>query len=172
MQALDWGARIHREELHSEELGIAGLTALMVNINRDPKKGEPVSREDFFNFKPQKEEEKISPQAADAFFSLSMDSTMPFWVPSLAPVEKLRACRAHGAFPYPRVWMNDDVFLVLPTLTGDRVKFAFGVIRGGGGTITVEDPDSGNRYCIELPKGEPRWFINESFDRGKLILSA
>ena len=35
VDALNFGHEMRRKELHQEELGVANLTALMANINRD-----------------------------------------------------------------------------------------------------------------------------------------
>ena len=170
LQAIEQGEKIYQQQLHLQELGISTLSALFVNANRDPNKGEPAKAADFFYFDRKTDDVKISPQAADAFFSLSMDSTMPFWVPALAPVEKLRSCCAKGAFPYPRAWFNEDVFLVLPRIVNDKVIVPFGVIRSPGGVVVVNDPDSDRSFAVEIPPDEPRWFINAEFELSRLIL--
>ena len=166
IQALHYGAKLHQEQLHQEELGIATLSALFVNSNRDPKKGEAAKPSDFFYHKPLADEDKISFSACATFFSLVSDEKMPSWAVAIAPVEKLRAGKDSGVVSTIRAFVARGVLLVAPVLEGNRVKVPLALVDGVDGAIACRDIDSGTTYRIVVPnsKGETYWIKDVEFD--------
>lgn len=166
LQALHYGAKLHQEQLHQEELGIATLSALFVNSNRDPKKGEPAKPSDFYYHQPQKEEDRISPTACATFFSLVSDEKMPSWAVALAPIDKLRAGKDDGAVSLVRAFVARGVLLVAPSVDANRVKVPLALVDGVGGAIAIRDIDSGEIRKISIPnqKGETYWVKDVEFD--------
>lgn len=160
------GAKLRQEELHLQELGIATLSSIFVNANRDPKKGEPAKPSDFFYFKPIEDSKKISAIAADTFFSLVAEERMPSWAVSLAPVEKLRQYRANVTPPSTKAWVKRGVMLIAPQLNGTKVKVPLALVDGVSGAISLIDIDAGVAYkvLIENPKNESYWASDVEFD--------
>lgn len=166
LQALEQGAKLQREELHLKELGIATLTALFVNANRDPK-SEPVKPANYFYFEAVNESDRVSIPAAicDAFFSLITDQLMPSWAVPLAPIERLQSGRAHDSVSKPRVWIGDGVLLLLPRVEDGWVKAELAIVEGNqAGKIELTDPDCEAVFYLELPPDEQRWELDAEFE--------
>jgi hypothetical protein len=124
LQSLHYGAKIAREELHLQELGISTLTACFVNSNRDPKKGEAAKPSDFFYFNLQEDAINISASAANAFFSLADAGLLPNWAVALAPIEKLVSARNHHAPPALRAIISDSLVIICPHVDGEIIRGA------------------------------------------------
>lgn len=157
---------MHQEQLHQEELGIATLSALFVNSNRDPKKGEAAKPSDFFYHKPNTEEDKISPTACATFFSLVNDEKMPSWAVALAPVDKLRVGKDDGAVVSVRAFVARGVLLLAPIAVGNKVKVPLAIVDGVNGSTILRDVDSGTTYKISIlnPRMETYWIKDVEFD--------
>lgn len=174
MQALEYGAKIHAEELHLQELGIATLSALFANANRDPKKGQPASPADFFYFAAK---EQYGPEipaiACELFFSLIADQKLPGWVLDLAPIADLRRCRSQrpGRLPKPRAWVGENLLIIGPTLEGNDMGSLLSFDNGAVGLTEVCDIDTGTPFFLKLPESpQIQWSLSavyELFDHGK-----
>lgn len=166
LQALHYGAKLHQEQLHQEELGIATLSALFCNANRDPKKGEAAKPSDFFYHQPQREEERICPTACATFFSLVADEKMPSWAVSIAPIEKLRACKELGVVSPLRALVARGVLLIAPKVEGQKILVPLALVDGINGALACRDIDSGETHKVSIPnpKGETYWIKDVEFD--------
>ena len=153
-----------------QELGIATLSSIFVNTNRDPKKGEPCKPSDFFYFKSIDEFEKINPKAADTFFSLLNEGKMPSWAVSIAPVDELRTSRANLSPATPRAWIKRGVMLIAPVLNSDSVFVPLALVDGVSGAIPLIDVDAGTVYNVSIdnPKEESYWATDIEFDIRKI----
>ncbi|QLE42241.1 hypothetical protein FD723_18655 [Nostoc sp. C052] len=153
MQALHYGAKLHREELHLAELGIATLTSCFVNSNRDPK-SEAAKPSDFFYFTPVEDEgDRISSTAANAFFALADAGKLPGWVVAIAPVDKLTKSR-NGDPCTPLVWIGEGLVLLQPVVDNGLVRFPLGFVDGVSGAIItdggiVKVPELGQVWVLE-----------------------
>lgn len=166
LQALEFGAKFQCEELHLQELGIATLSALFANANRDPKKGSPARAQDFFYFKQEGRDIRIPGIACETFFSLIADGLLPGWALGIAPIDRLRECRKGSRVGKPRAWMSEDLVLILPKIEGDRVTAALCFSNGARGFTVVTDPDVGAEFCLELPEsGQVLWALESEFAR-------
>lgn len=126
------GAKLHREELHLTELGIATLTSCFVNSNRDPKKGEAAKPSDFFYFAPAENEDiRISASVANAFFALADAEKLPGWCVAIAPVDKLLKSR-NGVADNPSVWVGEGLVLINPVVKDGFVRFPLGFVQSNG----------------------------------------
>lgn len=166
LQALSIGAKFQREQSHLDELGIATLTAVLVNCNRDPKKSEPAKPSDFWYFTPQDEQEpRLDAVAADAFFSLVQSERMPSWCVAIAPVDRLREVRANGPVPKCRAWVKKGVLLITPRIEDGVVKVPLAIVDGVAGSTSVIDVDSGATRQVIIPndKGEAFWVADAEF---------
>lgn len=164
LQALEYGAKLHAEELHLQELGISTLISVFVNANRSPK-SKPAKPTDFCYFKPTEISAKIPTQAADTFFELVKEGLLPGWAVGIAPIDNLRAAQKHKAVLRPRAWIGEGVLLVQPRLHANRVKVQFALIDCERSQIEVEDVDSGLRFRVDLgSKVGRRWMLDAEFD--------
>jgi hypothetical protein len=111
-QALEYGHRFYKEQLHCQELGIATLTSYFVNANKDPKKGSKVSPSDFFFFKPDQSNE-ICPDVATTFFSLVEDKLVPNWTLQYIPLKEFIALRGRGNIESPRALINQELQIIV-----------------------------------------------------------
>ncbi|MFB2769809.1 hypothetical protein ACE1AT_11050 [Pelatocladus sp. BLCC-F211] len=147
--------------MHLQELGIATLTSCFVNANRDPK-SEPAKPSDFFYFTPQDEDDvRISPMAANAFFALADAGKLPAWAVAIAPIEKLKNACDGTPISSPRAWVGDGVVLILPSVDGDVVKFALGLVDSGDGDVV--DVDSGEKFAVTVDRSGCFWMIDGEF---------
>lgn len=165
---MEYGAKFQAEELHLEELGIATLSALFANANRDPKKGQPASPKDFFYFQREEDEgPKIPVAACDAFFSLVADGLLPGWALGVAPLERLRTCRSkNGTVRKPRAWISDDLILILPRVEGKEVVAALALSNGVSGFVELRDPDVEAEFCLNLSEAiDVGWGLDIEFER-------
>ena len=149
------------------ELGIATLSALFANANRDPKKGQPASPKDFFYF--QREEDngpKIPAVVCDIFFSLIADGLLPGWALGIAPIELLRSQRSKKpVIRKPRAWVSEDLILVLPKVEGKQVTAAMAISNSASRFVVLQDVDVGTEFILNLPEsGEVMWSLDPEFD--------
>ncbi|QKQ75627.1 hypothetical protein [Nostoc sp. TCL240-02] len=152
MQALHYGAKLHREELHLAELGIATLTSCFVNSSRDPK-SEAAKPSDFFYFTPADDEgDRIPPDAANAFFALADAGKLPGWCVALAPVDKLAKSRNSDPCA-PVVWVGEGVVLLQPVVDNGLVRFPLGFVEASGDLATsggvVKVPALGEAWVLD-----------------------
>lgn len=168
ISALEHGQKIRQEQLHLGELGVATLSALFTNANRDPKKGKPASPSDFFYFAPKQTQVDIPSTAADAFFSLVADEVMPSWALGIAPIDKLRQVKQNRPVSRPRAWVGEGALLLLPRVEGQVVQAAIALLDGVSGSVLVMDIDSGTTFSIEVLSSDSRWVLDAEFELGGL----
>ncbi|MEH1808468.1 hypothetical protein [Nostoc sp.] len=155
MQALHYGAKLHREELHLAELGIATLTSCFVNSNRDPK-SEAAKPSDFFYFTPADEEgASISSTAANAFFALADAGKLPGWCVAIAPVDKLAKSRNSDPCT-PVAWIGEGLVLLMPVVDDGLVRFPLGFVEANGEIVT----DGG---VVTVPQLGQVWVLDAEF---------
>lgn len=170
-QALEWADKLEKEVLFKQELGVASLSALFANANRDPK-SDPFKPQQFCHWLPEVEAEKRIPAAAcDAFFSLINDGLMPAWAVPLCPIEQLKSNSINAPVKRPRALIGEGVLLLVPEFVGRVVTAQFALIDGVEGVIDLKDPDTGKWHAVELPR-EDCWIIEAEFPliESKLIL--
>jgi hypothetical protein len=162
LQALEYGAKFEREVLHMHELGVATLSALFANANRDPKKGQPAKPADFFYFQ-DTSKIKIPAAAANAFFLLIGDDKMPGWAVAIAPVADLQASRTGKAVALPKGWVSEEAVMLAPRVKNGAVRCPVAFIQSCG-AVMMQDADDGAVHWVQIPEGEPRWMIDAEFD--------
>jgi hypothetical protein len=142
------------------------LTAVLVNVNRDPKKGEAAKPSDFFYFDARNDGPKIPTTCADTFFSLVNDEKMIGWVLNIAPLDRLRASRGSGAGIYPRAWVGGRVMMLNPKIVNGKVTAPLAIVDECRFDLptTLVDVDSGQQATILLPQGLQRYVIDAEFD--------
>lgn len=156
MSALHYGAKLHREELHLAELGIATLTSCFVNSNRDPK-SEAAKPSDFFYFTPADDDgERISSTAANAFFALADAGKLPGWCVAIAPVDKLAKSRNSDPC-IPVVWIGEGLVLLMPVVDNGLVRFPLGFVDGVNGEVAT---DGG---VVKVPELGQVWVLDGEF---------
>lgn len=147
------------------------LTAVLVNVNRDPNKGEPAKPNDFFYFKPDDgTEARISASTADAFFSLVGDSKLPAWVGGIAPIDRLRTARAGGRPTYPRAWVGGRVVLINPVIVDGKVTAPLAIIDETRVDCPthIRDVDGDFSVCINIPQGLQRYVVDAEFEMSRV----
>ncbi len=156
MQALHYGAKLHREELHLAELGIATLTSCFVNSNRDPK-SEAAKPSDFFYFTPADDEGmSINSDAANAFFALADAGKLPGWCVAIAPVDKLAKSRNSSPCT-PVIWVGEGLVLIQPVVDDGLVRFPLSFVDGVSGAIVT---DGG---VVQVPVLGEAWVLDGEF---------
>lgn len=142
------------------------LTAVLVNVNRDPKQGEPAKPSDFFYFDTKNDGPRISDSCADTFFSLVADKKIGSWCLSIAPLDRLRASRGSGSnIVYPRAWAGSKCLLINPQLINGKVSAPLAIVDQTSIdlSITLKDIDSNQEITILLPQGLQRYVIDAEF---------
>lgn len=84
---------------------------------------------------------------------------MPSWAVSLAPVEKLRQCKANGNPARMRALIKRGVMLIAPKVVGAIVEVPLALIDAVGGDLELIDIDAGTTYKVHLdnPKAQSYW---------------
>ncbi|MFK0731413.1 MAG: hypothetical protein ACFKPT_02615 [Gloeotrichia echinulata GP01] len=132
------------------------MTSCFVNSNRDPK-SEAAKPSDFFYFTPADDEgERISSDAANAFFALADAGKLPGWCVAQAPVDKLAKSR-NGDPCTPVIWIGEGLVLLQPVIDGGLVRFALGFVDGVSGTIIT---DGG---AVKVPELGEAWVLGGEF---------
>lgn len=152
---------MERERLHMEEQGIALLSALFVNSNRDPAKSQPAKQADFYHF-PANTHQQLPGGACDAFLSLTREHKMPGWVMAIAPIDSIRANKRDGVILKPRAWVGETLCLIQPRIEGGKVRAGLAFVEEAG-MAWVGDPDSGTQFRVVVT-GDRRWSIDAEFD--------
>lgn len=165
LQAIEFGQKLTTEKLHHQELGISTLSALFVNANRDPKKGQPAKPADFFYFATGKDSGvRIPSKVADVFFSLSNDGLLPPWVLGIAPIDLLRKCRGNSTPGKPRAWIGDDILLILPRIEDEQVIAPLAITNRATGVCKLTDVDTGTEFYISLPAPQTAWILDAELE--------
>lgn len=145
------------------------LTAVLVNVNRDPKKGEAAKPSDFFYFDTRNDGPKIPASCADTFFSLVADKKISSWCLNIAPLDRLRASRGSGSdVIYPRAWVGGRCVVFNPKIKNGKVTAPLAIVdetRMDLPTL-LRDVDSGQETTILLPQGLQRYVIDAEFHLG------
>ena len=150
--------------MHLGELGIATISALFINANRDPKKSDPAKPSDFFYFQPIEQKIQINAIAAETFFALTKEEKLEQWAVGIAPLKELSAARNYGKLrTRDRALIGQDALLINPTYKDGKVYSAFAIFQSDG-NLWVSDTDTGDRLCIVVPQGASRWCTDESFE--------
>ena len=141
------------------------LTAVLVNVNRDPKKGEAAKPSDFFYFDTRNDGPRISTAAADTFFSLVVDKKIGSWCLNVAPIDRLRASRGGGDVCYPRAWLGARCLVINPKVINGKVCAPLAIVDETRVDLSImlKDVDSGQETPILLPQGLQRFVIDAEF---------
>lgn len=149
--------QIQRQQAAINELPVAQLTALTANINRDPKKGEPFSTEQFCFFRDQPAIDGIGPAAAAVALALRHEDQCPALVISVWP-DILEAAKTPGKIPPVRALRSDDdaVWVLAPSWEGQNIRGGLVAVRGRiSGTVTLRELDRPLiRHSLRLPSRE------------------
>jgi hypothetical protein len=136
---------IRREQAAMAELPVANLSALMANMNRDPKKAKPFSLYDFcvFNDKPDDGPGQLSPKVAAVALALRHEDRAPRGV--LAIWDSILAAASESAsVPSIRALASSDdrVWILCPRWEGPHVRGGLVCVLGQAhGLIEVRDID-------------------------------
>ena len=147
--------KIQRQQAAIWELPIAQLTALTANINRDPKKSEPFSTEQFCFFREQQPADGIGPAAAAVALALRHEDRCPPLVISVWP-DILEAAKTPGTVPPVRALHSDDetVWVLAPAWEGRNIRGGLVAVRGRiSGPVTLRELDRPLiRHAVTLPE--------------------
>ena len=141
-QALEYGHRFYKEDLHYQELGMATLTSYFVNANKDPKKGSGVTPSDFFYFKPDASSD-IDANVATTFFSLIKEQLIPNWAVSLIPIKEMMALKDKGRIVKLRGFIGVDCNILALCPSIDSAKLFCGF-------LTISEVDRGEHPSMVL----------------------
>lgn len=123
---------------------MAQLSALLANINRDPKKGKPFSLQDFQLFaQEQKAERRLSAEVAAVALALKHDDKAP---PLLVSCwNEVLASAADGTrMPEVRALHSDDdaVWVLAPAWEATGIRGGLVLVKGQiSGTVVLRDLD-------------------------------
>jgi hypothetical protein len=139
------------------ELPIAQLTALMANVNRDPKKTKPFDALNFALYRPKDADSKgaISAEAAATALALRHEDRAPAILLS-AWSEILAAVKEGVSAPAIRALHNDDetVWVLAPAWEGPNIRGGLICVHGRlSGTTRLRDLDHPlATYDVVLPQ--------------------
>jgi hypothetical protein len=157
LAAYDELHQIQRQQAAIMELPIAQLTALTANINRDPKKGEPFSTEQFCFFRDKPAADGISGDVAAVALALRHEDRCPALVISIWP-DILEASKQPGKPPPVRALHSDDdaVWVLAPTWEGRNIRGGLVAVRGRiSGPVVLRELDRPLiRHSLQLPQRE------------------
>ncbi|MGL5060912.1 MAG: hypothetical protein ACRC62_13130 [Microcoleus sp.] len=152
LQDLEWGEKLHEEELHLQELGVAALSSLMLNINRDPKT-PPVKSSDFYHFMRSKAG-TFNAIVCDTFASLGKDQLIPSFLFDCTPPDLLQGLvdgKKGGEPSKIRALTGTGIFVLSPVIVNGFVTAPFGCCDSiFSGVYEVKDVDTGDRYEVTI----------------------
>lgn len=113
LQAIKHGQELRRRELHEAEIGVANLTALTANLNRDPKKTKtPFKASDFCFFANATEKNDPDEINASAYFELIEKKLLPSW--ALFVFSEMKKMKSSIPAPDPVAAIGDGFILLAP----------------------------------------------------------
>ena len=112
-EAIAQGQELRRRELHEQELGVASLSALMANINRDTKRNkQPYKPTDFCYFADKADRNDPDAINAAAYLQLVQDGLMPNWALFIYP--QMKGMAEGLPAPDPVAAIGRDFILLAP----------------------------------------------------------
>ena len=137
LQAVKKGHELRRRELHEQELGVANLTALTANLNRDPKKTkQPYQPHDFCFFAAATDGNNPDAINAAAYFDLIDKKQLPPW--ALFVFSEMKKMKSPMPAPDPVAAIGDGFILLAPTpVNGGMEGLLMAQQRVSGLTIEV-----------------------------------
>lgn len=164
MQAIEYGTKLKKEDLHLSELGISSLIACFVNANRDPKKSKPANPSDFYYFQSKEDDGVvISDRCANAFLGLIKDKKMPGWVVPLSPIEKIEQSKSNLNYQLQnRALIGEGIAIFCYQVHLDTIYAELSVFDNCDRITIVTDIDSQQSYKIVIPDlpFETFWQLN------------
>lgn len=152
LQDLQWAEKLFEEDLHLQELGIAALSSLTLNINRDPKT-PPTKSSDFHHFM-RSGSTTFSSIACDTFASLSKDGLLPsLFYDVIQPelLQKLIDGKKGLRVSATRALVADDILIIAPRILNGFVTSPVGCLGAlESGWYSVRDIDTDDRYEVEI----------------------
>ena len=113
LKAIERGQELRRRELHEGEIGIANLTALTANLNRDPKKVRTAYKSsDFCFFATAGEKNEPDEINAAAYFELIEKKLLPSW--ALFVYSEMSKMKSSTPAPDPAALLGDGFVLLAP----------------------------------------------------------
>lgn len=113
LQAVAKGHELRRRELHEQEIGVANLTALTANLNRDPKKVKsPYKPHDFCFFAAKTDGNDPDAINAAAYFHLIDKQQLPTW--ALFVFGEMKKAKSSIPAPDPVAAIGDGFILLAP----------------------------------------------------------
>jgi len=149
MSALEWGARLERERLHSSELPVAQLCAAFLNSQKLKPPYYGIS--DLCLFTPKSD--GIPSWVCDCFASLIDSEDLPSWVMELIPLSAILAGSASpGTAVKPRLWIAKGVALIGPRAVPGGIRAGAAVSDGAvRGAVRLFDADNMSARTVIVP---------------------
>lgn len=136
--------RQQRDAAAIAELPVAQLTALMANINRDPKKTEAFTALQFCLYRESdRSDEVFSPAVAAVALALRHEDQCPALLLAVWP-QILASARPEATMPEVRALHSDDgaVWVLAPTWEGQHCRGGLVAVKGQiSGPILLRDLD-------------------------------
>lgn len=149
--------RVQKAQAAMAEAPLAQLTALMANVNRDPKKTKAFKAQDFCLFQESKEDDRgeLSPQVAAVALALRHEQRAPKVLLAAWP-EVLAASKEGTKLPKIRALHSDDekVWVLAPEWEGTNIRGGLVAVHGQlHGPVRLRDVDRPLAiYDVTLPK--------------------
>lgn len=121
LRAIKKGHELRRRELHEQEMGVANLTALTANINRDAKKTKtPFKPHDFCFFAEATDGNDVDEINAAAYFDLVEKKLLPAW--ALFVFAEMKKMKGLTPAPDPVAAIGDGFILLAPQLVNGGME--------------------------------------------------
>lgn len=140
------------------ELPVAQLTALMANINRDPKKSKPFTTAQFCLFGEEREEDRqavFAPEVAAVALALRHEQLAPALLLTVWP-QVLASSSEAAKVPSVRALRTDDeaVWVLAPRWEGANIRGGLVLVRGAiRGSLHLRDLDRPLlTYDVRIPE--------------------
>lgn len=163
---------MQKDQASLHELPVAQLTALMANINRDPKKGEPFTALQFCVYRDdERSSDQLSPEVAAVALELRHEGLCP---PLLLTAWKeiLASAKPGIQRPAVRALRSDDdaVWVLAPSWEGQHCRGGLVVVNGQiSGTVVVRELDRPLLvHRLQLPERKAFGWL----EAGLLLLAA
>ena len=150
--------KVQRQQLAAAELPVAQLTALMANINRDPKKSKPFTASQFAIYAEERERETSAvfrPEVAAVALALRHEQQAPALLLTVWP-QLLASAQEAVKPPEVRALRSEDgaVWVLAPRWEGRNIRGGLVLVRGAisGRLHLLEHDRPLLTYDVEIPR--------------------
>ena len=158
MSAYQRMTKLRQRELHENERPVAMVASILVNQQRDPKKGKPVDMSDFYLYQPLDDKNLPSGRYGAAALAMVKEGQYPSW--ALFCFKELSQS-AYGEAPDLRAYIGSDCMLLAPVRAPGGYTGLFVGTESAGGQVREMKSPCGKTVTLKIPLVETKVVAEE-----------